>query len=161
MEENTLSTGETTQAADPAQTPGSLLPNVGEGGAVYPGEDDSQTPAIPLPNPGEGGAVYPGAQPPTFLFSNSAVRFINAARGYPDLRVSVNGTRVVALLAPGEVSCYNRIAPGTRTVTVAGTDGYIYLQRPITFANASAYLLVITPRNGGLDLTQAEDTCIV
>lgn len=166
MEENTLNTGELLQAADPAQIPGSLLPNIGEGGPVYSGETDAaQTPALPLPNPGEGGAVFPGVQPlpqpPTFVLSNSAVRFVNAARGYPALRVSVDGTRVVALLSSGEVSCYNRIAPGTRTVTVTGTDGYIYLQRPLTFANGSAYLIVIAPRNGGLDLTQAEDTCIV
>ena len=42
------------------------LPNVGEGGPVYPGNmnngvtDPGQEPVIPLPNPGEGGPVYPG-----------------------------------------------------------------------------------------------------
>ncbi len=41
-------------------TPVIPLPNVGEGGPVYPGPDASNTPVVPLPNPGEGGPVYPG-----------------------------------------------------------------------------------------------------
>ncbi|MGN0156533.1 MAG: hypothetical protein ACI39N_04740, partial [Lachnospiraceae bacterium] len=67
--------------------PGSMLPNPGEGGPVYPGDNgmpypdnngmqypgdnempfpdnngmmEDHTPVIPLPNPGEGGPVYPG-----------------------------------------------------------------------------------------------------
>ena len=36
------------------------LPNVGEGGPVYPGDDPAAEPVIPLPFPGEGGPVYPG-----------------------------------------------------------------------------------------------------
>lgn len=35
------------------------LPNVGEGGPVYPGDAGGE-PMIPLPSPGEGGPVYPG-----------------------------------------------------------------------------------------------------
>ena len=39
------------------------LPNVGEGGPVYPGNDPAAEPVIPLPYPGEGGPVYPGDSP--------------------------------------------------------------------------------------------------
>ncbi len=39
------------------------LPNVGEGGPVYPGNDPAAEPVIPLPYPGEGGPVYPGDGP--------------------------------------------------------------------------------------------------
>ncbi len=44
---------------DPGQIPVIPLPNPGEGGPVYPGNDGGE-PVIPLPNPGEGGPVYPG-----------------------------------------------------------------------------------------------------
>ncbi|MBR5287336.1 MAG: DUF4397 domain-containing protein [Clostridia bacterium] len=149
--------------ADPAQIPGSLLPNAGEGGPIFDGSDPAQTPAVPLPNPGEGGPAFPGVQPlpqtPSFVLPNAAVRFVSAARGYPALRVSIDGTRVATLLSAGEASCYSRIASGVRTVTVIGADGYIYLQRALNFRNGRAYIVVIAPRNGGLDLTQAEDTC--
>ena len=75
---------------DDSQSPAIPLPNPGEGGAVYPG-DDSQVPVVPLPNPGEGGAVYPGGviQPiqPLPTVTYAAVRFLNAAYGYPAFRV--------------------------------------------------------------------------
>lgn len=52
--------------------PGSLLPNPGEGGSVFPGNEPEEnenmgigpvTPVAPLPNPGEGGPVFPGNRP--------------------------------------------------------------------------------------------------
>lgn len=164
MENRNLTQNGEARAADPAQIPGSLLPNIGEGGPVFPGEEESaQMPAIPLPNPGEGGAVFPGVQPlpssPGFVLPNAAVRFVNASRGYPALRVSIGGTRIVTLLSAGEASCYSRIAAGVRTVTVIGTDGYIYLQQQLSFRAGRAYIIAIANRNGGLALTQAEDTC--
>lgn len=146
-----------------SQTPGSLLPNPGEGGPVFSGDDPSQIPAVPLPNPGEGGPVFPGAQPlpPSsgFVLPNSAVRFVNAARGYPPLRVSIGGTRVASLLSAGESSCYSRVAAGVKTVTVIGTDGYIYLQQQVNFRAGRAYIAVVSGRNGGLDLILSEDNC--
>ena len=163
MENRNIPPSGESRAEDPAQIPGSLLPNTGEGGAVFPGEDAAQLPAVPLPNPGEGGPVFPGVQPlptnPGFVIPNAAVRFLNASHGYPPLRVSIGGTRVVSLLSAGEASCYSRIASGVRTVTVMGSDGYIYLQRPLTFRAGRAYIVAVATRNGGLDLTQAEDTC--
>ncbi len=164
-------------AADPGQIPVIPLLRPGEGGAVFDPDsvitDPGQIPVIPLPNPGEGGAVYDpetgtggsiiGIQPlpsyPIYVQPNAAVRFLNTTHGYPDLRVSIDGTRVVTLLAAGEASCYNRIASGRRTVTVLGTDGYVYLQKPITFRQGRAYIVAIANRNGGIDLTAAEDTC--
>lgn len=163
MDEMMLSTSPAARSADPAQTPGSLLPNPGEGGPVFDGNDPAQIPAVPLPNPGEGGPVFPDIQPlpqtPSFVLPNAAVRFVNAARGYPSLRISVDGTRVVTLLSAGEASCYSRIASGARTVTVIGTDGYIYLQQAVNFRSGRAYIAVIANRSGGLELTFAQDTC--
>lgn len=92
------------------------LPNPGEGGPVYSGEDDGPVPVIPwpnpdddghvpvapLPSPGEGGPVSPGnviqplpVQPlPTITYA--AVRFLNAAYGYPAFRVYVGNRRAPA-----------------------------------------------------------------
>ena len=148
---------------NPSQTPGSLLPNVGEGGPVFSGGDPAQTPAVPLPNPGEGGPAFPDVQilPPSpgYVLPNAAVRFVNASYGYPALRVNIDGTRVVTLLSSGEASCFSRIASGVKTVTLIGTDGYIYLQKRINFRAGRAYIIAVANRNGGLDLTQAEDNC--
>ena len=163
MDDMTYSNAPDARSADPAQTPGSLLPNAGEGGPVFDGSDPAQIPAVPLPNPGESGPVFPGVQPlpqtPSFVLPNAAVRFVNAARGYPSLRVSIDGTRVVTLLSAGEASCYSRIASGVRTVTLLGTDGYIYLQQQVNFRAGRAYIGVIANRSGGIELTFAQDNC--
>ena len=121
-------------------TPVTPLPNPGEGGPVYSGDDDSQIPAIPLPNPGEGGPVYPGGfiqpvQPvqPLPTVTYAAVRFLNAAYGYPAFRVYVGNRRAARLLNFASLSAYVRLAAGYQTVTVTGTDGYVYIQKTIPF----------------------------
>lgn len=165
MEEMNVNQNGAARAADPAQTPGSLLPNPGEGGPVFPGDDDAaaQSPAVPLPNVGEGRPIFPGIQPlpdtPSFVLPNAAVRFVNASHGYAPFRVTIDGTRVVTLLSSGEASCYSRITSGVRTVTITGTDGYVYIQKQLNFRNGRAYIVAIVNRNGGLDLTAAEDNC--
>ena len=150
------------------------LPNPGEGGAVFPGEDNNgAVPVIPLPNPGEGGAVNPGPsgggiviQPlPDITITvptrYAAVRFLNATYGYPSFRIFVDGTRVVNLLSAGTASGYVRIPAGSRVITVAGQDGYIYLEQPLSFASASTSTVAIINRAGGLALTQIADACRV
>lgn len=148
---------------DLAQTPGSLLPNVGEGGPVFSGDDQAaQTPAIPLPNPGEGGPVFPGIQPlpdTSFVLPNAAVRFINASHGYAPFRVVIDNRRVVTLLESGEASCYVRVNSGTRLVSILGTDGYVYLQKTLFFSAGRSYMVTIINRNGGLDLMNVPDPC--
>ena len=135
------------------------LPNPGEGGPVYPG--DSGTPVIPLPNPGEGGPVYPGGGiqilpgGPRY----ASARFLNAAYGYPAFRIFVGGSRAVNFLGAGSISAYSRLNPGYRTVTVSGTDGYIYLQKTLPFEAGSASTVAVINRAGGLDLIKIPDIC--
>lgn len=146
------------------------LPNPGEGGPVYPGDDGgANVPVIPLPNPGEGGPVYPGgsAQNGSWIggiwypiFQNtSKVRFLNAAYGYPAFQIYVNGTRVVNLLGSGTVSPYRAVPNGYRTVTVTGTDGYIYIQKTMPIGANSVSTIAVINRPGGLDLIQIGDQC--
>lgn len=147
------------------------LPNPGEGGAVFPGDDAGNLPVVPLPNPGEGGAVFPGGgsitiQPlPDYTITvptrYAAVRFLNATYGYPAFRVFVDGTRVVSLLNSATASGYVRIPAGTRTITVAGQDGYIYIEKQLRFPSAGTSTVAIVNRAGGLDLAQIADSCRV
>lgn len=150
------------------------LPNPGEGGAVFPGDDGvAAQPVIPLPNPGEGGAVNPGGNTDSIVIQPlpgatitvptryAAVRFLNATHGYPSFRIFIDGTRVVNLLSAGTASSYVRIPAGNRVITVAGQDGYIYLEQALPFTSGSTSTVAIINRSGGLALTQIADACRV
>ena len=144
------------------------LPNPGEGGAVFPGEESS-IPVIPLPNPGEGGAVNPGNTGSTIIIQPlpgvpvryAAVRFLNATHGYPAFRIFVDGVRAVNLLSSGTASGYIRVPSGSRVITIAGQDGYIYLEQPLSFPASSTSTVAIINRAGGLSLTRIADACRV
>ena len=144
------------------------LPNPGEGGAVFPG-DESSIPVIPLPNPGEGGAVNPGNTGSTIIIQPlpgvpvryAAVRFLNATHGYPAFRIFVDGVRAVNLLSSGTASGYIRVPSGSRVITIAGQDGYIYLEQPLSFPASSTSTVAIINRAGGLSLTRIADACRV
>ena len=155
---------------DESQIPAIPLPNPEEGGAVYPDSgDDAQIPVVPLPNPGEGGPVYPGnviqpVQPiqpiqPLPTVTYAAVRFLNAAYGYPAFRVFVGNRRAASLLNFASLSAYVRLAAGYQTVTVTGTDGYIYIQKTIPFESGGRFTVAIINRPGGLDLLRITDNC--
>ena len=54
---------------------------------------------------------------------------------------------------------YRRLRAGYHTVSVAGLDGYIYLQKSIPFDTGSVSTLAVILRAGGLDLLQISDRC--
>lgn len=150
------------------------LPNPGEGGAVFPGNENAidNTPVIPLPNPGEGGAVNPGNQGGVIIqplpdititvpTRYAAVRFLNATYGYPAFRIFVDGVRVANLLDAGSASGYVRIPAGNRVITIAGQDGYVYIEQALPFASSSTSTVAIINRAGGLALTKIADACRV
>ena len=154
-------------------TPVIPLPNPGEGGPVYPGDEIESTPSAP---PSGGGTVRPTpSQPSTggvviqplpgtvipVPARYAAVRFLNATHGYPPFRIFVDGTRVVNLLSSGTASGYVRIPAGRRTITVAGQDGYIYIQETLPFVSGSTSTVAIINRAGGLSLIRIDDACRV
>ena len=155
-------------------TPVAPLPNPGEGGPVY--DDEAQLPSVPLPNPGEGGPVYddgtptpiitypnPGSAiqplPTTPTFSYAAIRFLNAAYGYSGFRAFIGNRRAASLLSFSAVSAYSRVSSGYQTVTITGTDGYIYLQKTLPFESGGRFTIAIINRPGGLDLLKITDNC--
>lgn len=165
------------------------LPSPGEGGPVYPGDMDTGTttpvePVIPLPSPGEGGPVYPGngggstgggqwvcpggicggvAVLPgiigTLWPTAAKVRFLHAAYNYPALRVFINQGRFVNLLNYASATNYGQVAAGYQTVTLMGTDGYIYLQKTMPFQANGISTMAIINTASGIDLLQIPDTC--
>ena len=175
-----------TGITDPSQPPVIPLPNPGEGGPVYPGiTDPGQTPVIPLPNPGEGGPVYPGnGGSSNFPFlpdscsggicgnetilpgvtgtvwpGFSRTRFLNAAYGYQAFRILAGSTQVTSLLNYATVTGYGRVGAGYQTVTVAGTDGYIYIQKTMPFQAGAVTTIAVINTPGGIDLLQITDSC--
>lgn len=138
------------------------LPDVGEGGPVYPGDDIPVEPVIPLPTPGEGGPVYPGGggviQPVPHPRA-SRTRFLNAAYGYPSLRISVGGRRFVNRLDYASVTGYGRVRSGYQTVTVTGSNGCVYIQRSVPFQSNGLTTIAVVRAANGLNLLQIPDSC--
>ena len=142
-----------------AATPVVPLPNPGEGGPVYDGSSSPSVPVIPLPNPGEGGPVYGGGMIIPIRPRAARVRFLNAAFGYQPFRILINNTRTVSWLNYGAVSSYSRVASGYQTITVTGTNGYIYIQKTLPFQPGSGSTIAMINTASGLDLLQIPDSC--
>lgn len=133
-------------------------------------QNEASVPVIPLPNPGEGGPTFSGngtvSRPssgtnvaPSAPLVSAAVRFLNATHGYPPFRISIDGRRVISLLNTASASAYIRLSAGEHVVSVAGLDGYIYIERALTFFPRSTSTVAIINRTGGLELAQIADAC--
>lgn len=138
---------------DIASEPMIPLPGPGEGGPVYPGDDIASEPVIPLPNPGEGGPAYPGGG----WGQNAQVRFLNAAYGYPALRIWVGNSRFVNRLNYAAVTGYGRVRPGYQIVTVSGVNGTRYVRKSMPFPAGGRSTIAVIRTAGGLDLLQVSD----
>ena len=145
------------------------LPNPGEGGPVYPGNTiipgtggSVTTPIVGggwnCPSGSCGVVVLPGVI--GGMWSNAAkVRFLNAGYGYPAFRIFVGNRRFVNLLNYASATNYGQVATGYQTVTVTGTDGYIYIQKTMPFQANTVTTIAIINTAGGLDLLQITDSC--
>ena len=134
------------------------LPGPGQGGPVYNG-GSSGIPMIPLPGPGQGGPVYNGSIVIPGWPRFAQARFLNAAFGYPPFRILVNNARMANWLNYASVSSYSRIPAGYQTVTVTGTDGYIYIQKAMPFQMNERTTIAVINTPSGLDLLQINDIC--
>jgi hypothetical protein len=144
-------------------------------------------PVVPLPNPGEGGplptfpnnnnsgnnsgggilgsiiTVIPRPIIPCY-FCNSTqygtVRFLNAASGYNPFLIYIGNQLVVNSLGNSEISQYGRVSSGSQTITVAGQNGYVYIQKSIMVRSGQAMTIAIFNTANGLDLMEIMDnTC--
>lgn len=90
------------------------------------------------------------------------VRFLNASAGFDPFVIYVNEQLVVRSLENAEVSQYGRISAGRQVVTIAGDNGYVYVQKTITVKSGSATTVAIinTAGGNGLDILEISDsTC--
>ena len=150
------------------------LPNPGEGGPVYNGPDHnrpsgsmwqpghSHVPVYRPVFPSNGSiTIFPGIGFPCYNCTTSSslgrVRILNASSGYPPFNVSLGNWRIGEQLDNGDLSSYVQASSGFQTVTVSGTNGYIYIQKMITIRSGSASTVAIINTSTGLDLLEISD----
>ena len=150
------------------------LPNPGEGGPVYNGPDHnrpsggmwqpgySHVPVYRPVFPSNGSiTIFPGIGFPCYNCTTSSslgrVRILNASSGYPPFNVSLGNWRIGEQLDNGDITSYVQASSGFQTVTVSGTNGYIYIQKMITIRSGSASTVAIINTSTGLDLLEISD----
>ena len=150
------------------------LPNPGEGGPVYNGPDHnrpsggmwqpgySHVPVYRPVFPSNGSiTIFPGIGFPCYNCTTSSslgrVRILNASSGYPPFNVSLENWRIGEQLDNGDITSYVQASSGFQTVTVSGTNGYIYIQKMITIRSGSASTVAIINTSTGLDLLEISD----
>lgn len=150
------------------------LPNPGEGGPVYNGPDHnrpsggmwqpgySHVPVYRPIFPSNGSiTIFPGIGFPCYNCTTSSslgrVRILNASSGYPPFNVSLGNWRIGEQLDNGDTTSYVQASSGFQTVTVSGTNGYIYIQKMITIRSGSASTVAIINTSTGLDLLEISD----
>jgi len=150
------------------------LPNPGEGGPVYNGPDHnrpsgsmwqpghSHVPVYRPVFPSNGSiTIFPGIGFPCYNCTTSSslgrVRILNASSGYPPFNVSLGNWRIGEQLDNGDLTSYVQASSGFQTVTVSGTNGYIYIQKMITIRSGSASTVAIINTSTGLDLLEISD----
>ncbi len=87
------------------------------------------------------------------------MRFLNAAYGYPSFRITVGNSRFANRLRYATVTGYGRVRAGYQTVTVAGPNGYVYLQKSMPFPVNGRTTIAVINTAGGMDLLQVTDSC--
>ena len=150
------------------------LPNPGEGGPVYNGPDHnrpsggmwqpgySHVPVYRPVFPSTGSiTIFQGIGFPCYNCTTSSslgrVRILNASSGYPPFNVSLGNWRIGEQLDNGDITSYVQASSGFQTVTVSGTNGYIYIQKMITIRSGSASTVAIINTSTGLDLLEISD----
>ncbi len=148
------------------------LPNPGEGGAVFPGNNTGSssngnntggnmtvTPSIPgtviitYPRPNENCSFCSAGSN-----RNGKVRFLNTASGYNPFWVYINDKLLVNDFGFGDITEYVDVAVGSPVITLMGSDGYVYLQQPVTVTQGENMTVAIVNTASGLGLKMISDT---
>lgn len=150
------------------------LPNVGEGGAVAPIIPNPIPPRpTPVPpTPGNLGGIiatiittYPRPNIPCDFCNNQKedtgmVRFLNGANDYNAFCISVNDQVFVQPFYYAEVTEFEKVPSGSQMITVAGEDGYVFIQQSVAIPKDENLTVAIMATASGLELVLVSDgTC--
>jgi hypothetical protein len=83
------------------------------------------------------------------------VRVIQASSKQPRVTVSVGADTLARQLAPGSVTSYQTVSPGTPTVTFSTPDGHVAM--PVTLAAGSVHTVVVLDGTSGLKIDNLTD----
>lgn len=114
-----------------------------------------------FPGVGSSVTIIPGISFPCFQCNASTVlgriRVLNASTGYQPFYVYLGNWLIATQLGNGNLTSYVQAAAGTQTITVAGANGYIYLQKSIMVRSGVPMTVAIINTASGLDLMEISD----
>lgn len=87
----------------------------------------------------------------------AGVRVLNAAVNYNPFSVTVGNTNMATSLDQGSITRYSQMNQGYQTVTLSGSNGYIYLQKPVYIGDGMTTVAIINAASG-LDVMAISDT---
>lgn len=83
------------------------------------------------------------------------VRVIQASPKQPQVTVSVGADTLARQLAPGSVTSYQTVSPGTPTVTLSTPDGHVAM--PVTLSAGSVHTMVVLDGTSRLKIDNLTD----
>ena len=86
----------------------------------------------------------------------AGVRVLNATVNYNPFSVSIGNTNMATSLDQGSITRYSQINQGYQTVTLSGSNGYIYLQKPVYIGDGMTTIAIINAASG-LDVMAISD----
>lgn len=89
----------------------------------------------------------------------AGVRVLNAAVNYNPFSVRIGGTNVAANLDQGNITRYAQVNQGYQTVTVSGSNGYIYLQKQIYIGDGMTTIAIVNTASGLDVISISDDAC--
>lgn len=87
----------------------------------------------------------------------AGVRVLNAAVNYNPFSVSIGNTTVATSLDQGSITRYSQVNQGYQTVTLSGSNGYIYVQKQMYIGDGMSTIVIVNTASG-LDLLSVPDT---
>ncbi|MEG1991932.1 MAG: DUF4397 domain-containing protein [Acetivibrio sp.] len=97
--------------------------------------------------------IFPGS------VSYAQVRFLHAAAGYPPVTISIGPKMITSKIAYENLTSYNKISSGYRTVTIAEASNprNVVYRKSISFLAGSQVTFAITNSVSGLQLVEVSD----
>ena len=87
----------------------------------------------------------------------AGVRVLNAAVNYNPFSVTIGNTNMASSLDQGSITRYSQINQGYQTITLSGSNGYVYLQKSVYIGDGMTTVAIINAASG-LDVMAISDS---